>query len=314
MVFGKESTAGDVIAGHDLSGQMAVVTGGTSGIGLETAGALARVGARVVVTGRDPDKGSAAVARLRGLTTNPAVSYEYLDLAKLSDIARFVRGFLATTTQLHLLINNAGVFTTTRHSTPDGFELQFGVNHLGHFALTLGLLPVLREAGTARVITISSRAHHYGDVDFDDPNFERRDYDNWLAYGQSKTANALFAVGVTEHGGIPANTVMPGMAMTDLFRLLPLDELAARGWTSSSEGGVAPGWKTVPQAAATTVWAAVAPELDGRGGHYLEDCAIARPWHGDAGLPVGHYRPYALDSERAERLWTLSSKLTGRVT
>jgi NAD(P)-dependent dehydrogenase (short-subunit alcohol dehydrogenase family) len=309
------STASDVIAGHDLRGRNVIVTGGTAGIGMETARVLAGVGARVVITGRDPDKGTVAEARLRELTTNPAIVFERLDLGLLSDVTRFVRSFLANERPLHLLINSAGTFSDTLRRTPDGFEFQFGVNHLGHFALTLGLLPALRSAGSARVVTVTSRAHRYSDIDFADPNFARRGYEKWLAYGQSKTANALFAVGVTKLGGVMANAVMPGMAMTGITRLLSRAELTARGWSGSADDRTAPaGWKTVPQASATSVWAAVAPELEEVGGQYLEDCAVASPWHGDAErLPAGHHRPFALDPVAAERLWALSTQLVSGV-
>jgi NAD(P)-dependent dehydrogenase (short-subunit alcohol dehydrogenase family) len=191
---------------------------------------------------------------------------------------------------------------------------QFGVNHLGHFALTVGLLPALRAAGTARVVSLSSRAHRRSDVDFDDPSYERRRYDAWEAYGQSKTANGLFAVGLTaRYGGegITANAVMPGAIITGLMRHMSPAELEARGW--ADEHGRPrtdmPGWKTVAQGAATSIWAAVAPELGSRGGLYLDNCTIGQPWTVDGVPPNGYYLPYLLDPDRAERLWRLSEEL-----
>jgi len=211
-------------------------------------------------------------------------------------------------------VNNAGIMATPLTRTAEGFESQFGVNHLGHFALATGLLPTLRAAGGARVVVLSSRAHRRSDVDFDDPNYHHRAYDRWQAYGQSKTAAALFAVGLTarhREDGITANAVVPGAIMTDLQRHIPAAELRDMGW--ADDRGIrkdVPGWKTVEQGAATTIWAAVAAELDGVGGRYLEDCAIAVPWTVDGVPPTGCYLPYLLDPGHAERLWALSGRLT----
>jgi NAD(P)-dependent dehydrogenase (short-subunit alcohol dehydrogenase family) len=295
------TTASEVASGHDLTGMNAIVTGGSSGLGAETARVLAAAGARVVVAGRS-----------RGTPELPAsTEFEELDLALLTSVDAFVRRW---NRPLHLLINNAGVMRTPFGRTADGFELQFGINHLGHFALTTGLLPALRDAGEARVVVLSSRGHRRGDVDFDDPNYLSRPYDPWEAYGQSKTANCLFAVALTRRG-IKANAVAPGSIQTNLMRHMPHEELAARGWLDSAGNrinGPGPGWKTVEQGAATTVWAAVAPELQGVGGKYLDDCAIAQPWTGQGEVPFGFFAPYALDPDHAERLWDLSEKLTAR--
>jgi NAD(P)-dependent dehydrogenase (short-subunit alcohol dehydrogenase family) len=315
MTFDAHSTADDVLRGHDLTGTEAIVTGGASGLGAETARALAAAGARVVLATRDRTRGEDAAARMREATGNPDIEFRALRLDSLASVATFTTEYLATGRPLHLLVNNAGIMGAPFTRTADGFESQFGVNHLGHFALTAGLLPALRAAGTARVVSLSSRAHRRGDIDFDDPNYERRPYDAWQAYGQSKTANGLFAVGLTARygdDGITANAVMPGTIMTDLMRHISPADLKARGW--ADEHGRPrtdmPGWKTVPQGAATSVWAAVAPELHRRGGLYLDNCAIARPWTADGDPPHGHYLPYLLDPGRAERLWNLSEKLT----
>jgi NAD(P)-dependent dehydrogenase (short-subunit alcohol dehydrogenase family) len=295
------ATASEVASGHDLTGMNVIVTGGTSGLGAETVRVLATAGARVVAAGR-----SRRTAELPA----PA-EFEELDLASLNAVDDFVRRWKWP---LHLLINNAGVMRTPFGRTADGFELQFGTNHLGHFALTTGLLPALRDAGGARVVVLSSRGHRRSDVDFGDPNYLYRPYDPWEAYGQSKTANCLFAVGLTRRG-MPANAVAPGAIQTSLMRHMPHEELAARGWLDSAGNRVnGPGqeWKTVEQGAATTIWAAVAPQLQGVGGKYLDNCAIAEPWTGQGEVPFGFYAPYALDPDNAERLWTLSEKLTAR--
>jgi NAD(P)-dependent dehydrogenase (short-subunit alcohol dehydrogenase family) len=292
------ATARQVISGHDLTGMNVIVTGGTSGLGAETVRVLAAAGAHVVAAGR-----SHGTARLPALA-----QFEQLDLASLKSVDAFARRW---SRPLHLLICNAGVMRTPFGRTADGFELQFGTNHLGHFALTAGLLPALRNAGGARVVVLSSRGHRRSDVHFDDPNYRRRPYDPWQAYGQSKTANCLFAVGLTRRG-IPANAVVPGAIHTALMRHMPQGELSERGWLDSAGNrvnGPGPEWKTVEEGAATTVWAAVGPELEGTGGKYLDNCAIAEPWTGPGEVPFGFYAPYALDPDHAERLWTLSQKL-----
>ena len=315
MTFDEKSTADDVSQGHDLTGREAIVTGGASGLGAETARALAAAGARVVLAARDRDRGEAAAADLRGQTGNPDIEFRALHLDSLASVRAFTAEYLATGRPLHLLINNAGIMAAPLTRTADGFESQFGVNHLGHFALATGLLPALRAAGTARVVSLSSRAHRRGDIDFGDPNYDRRPYDAWQAYGQSKTANGLFAVGLTAHhggDGITANAVMPGAVLTDLMRHMSRADFEARGWADEHGRPRAdmPGWKTVAQGAATCVWAALAPELDRRGGLYLDNCAIGQPWTADGVPPHGYYLPYVLDPDHAERLWGLSERLT----
>ncbi|MEV5568965.1 SDR family NAD(P)-dependent oxidoreductase [Spirillospora sp. NPDC052269] len=316
MTFDSTSTAADVIAGHDLSGTNAIVTGATSGIGAETARALASAGAHVTLAVRDVSRGADVAGRIAEETGNPQVEASVLDLGSLASVQAFAGRRLDDGRPLHLLINNAGVMATPLTRTADGFESQFGTNHLGHFALTTALRPVLRAASGARVVVVSSRAHRRSDVDFDDPNYEHRPYDPWEAYGQSKSANALFAVGLTDRwadDGVTSNSLMPGGIVTGLQRHIPQDELIGMGWADEDGNRVVPsGWKTVEQGAATTIWAAVAPELAGKGGHYLEDCAIAEPWTEDDDSPTGYYLPRILDPVRADRLWTLSEKLTVR--
>lgn len=313
MAFGRTSTAADVAAGYDLHDENVIVTGGTSGLGLETARALAGAGAAVVVTGRNRGRGEAAVAWLRETTGSKAIEFAVADLGSLASVRAFAGWFLRKERPLHLLINNAGIMAVPFVYTEDGFESQFGVNHLGHHALTAALLPALRAAGTARVVCLSSRAHRRGDVDFNDPNFLNRPYDPWQSYGQSKTANALFAVALSlrhQAEGITANAVMPGAVGTGMQQHLSRAELLGLGWVEA-EGRMVPGpgWKTVQEGAATTIWAAVASELDGVGGRYLEDCTIAQPWIEEGAPPNGYYLPYALDPGRAQQLWKLSEKL-----
>jgi NAD(P)-dependent dehydrogenase (short-subunit alcohol dehydrogenase family) len=313
--FGPNTTAAQVLHGHDLHGVEAIVTG-TSGLGEATAGALAQAGARVLIAGRNRQAGAAVVDRIRRDSGDDTVTFGELDLASLDSVLEFTERFTATGRALDLLVANAGVMATPLLRTADGFELQFGTNHLGHFMLTKGLLPALRAAGRARVVVLSSRAHRRSDVDFDDPNYLRRPYDPWESYGQSKTANALFAVELTRRygdAGILANSVMPGGVMTDLMRHIGTSERIARGWADADGNPVTPAdWKTVEQGAATSVWAAVAPELADRGGLYLEDCAVAEPWTTDEEPPNGYYLPRILDPHRAQRLWDLSEQLAAR--
>jgi NAD(P)-dependent dehydrogenase (short-subunit alcohol dehydrogenase family) len=307
--FDARSTAREVIAGHDLSGCDAVVTGGASGIGVETVRALASAGARVVIATRDRSKGEEVAERLRRETGNDAIEFRPVDLASLASVGAFATQFLALRRPVHVLINNAGIMATPLAYTADGFESQFGTNHLGHFALTLGLLPALKAAGGPRVVSLTSLGHRRSDVDFDDLDFRRRPYDPWLAYGQSKTANVLFAVGLTQRlagDGVVANAVHPGGIMTGLQKHVPREEQIRLGWIDES-GVPHPRMKDAEQGAATSIWAAVAPELEGVGGHYLEDCAIARAWSADK--PMSGVKPYALDPERAQRLWSVSEGL-----
>lgn len=308
-MFGARSTALEVIAGHDLHGREAIVTGGASGIGVETVRALSTAGARVVLAARNEAQANDVAATLRRETANDRIDTAPLDLASLRSVRSFVERYLATGRALHLLINNAGVMATPQSHTEDGIELQFGTNHIGHFALTTGLLPALRAAGTARVVSLSSIGHRRSDVHFDDINFERRAYEPFLAYGQSKTANALFAVGLTLRyagDGITSNAVMPGGILTGLQKHMSREEQVALGWFDES-GTPNPRFKSTAQGAATSIWAAVAPELEGVGGRYLEDCGIAPPWTSER--PMSGYMPYALDAGGAERLWAVSERM-----
>jgi NAD(P)-dependent dehydrogenase (short-subunit alcohol dehydrogenase family) len=236
----------------------------------------------------------------------------------LASVRSFAAKVLDEHVVLNVLINNAGVMCTPFGRTADGFETQFGTNHLGHFVLTNLLVPALVGAGSARVVNLTSAGHGMGNVDFDDPNFERRPYDGWVAYGQSKTANILCALALDRRlcdHGVRAYAVHPGGIHTELGRYMTradIDRLTAR-MKESDEGSGGGGflWKTIPQGAATTVWAATSPSLSGVGGCYCEDCSIGLPASPDRGVGGG-YQPYALDPDAAERLWLLSERLVGQ--
>lgn len=304
--FGPATTTDEVADGIDLTGKLALITGGSSGLGQETARALAAHGAHVIITARDIPKGEAVVEGIRDSTGNRRVEVRSLELDSLASVRAFADAFLVQHPRLDLLINNAGVMACPFGKTKDGFEQQFGTNHLGHFLLTVLLAPALRAAAPSRIVSVSSRGHRMAPVSFDDLHFERRPYQKWEAYGQAKTANILFAVGLEERlgsAGVHANALHPGAIITELGRHLvseDMDFLRARGGGSMQ-------FKTVEAGAATTVFAATAPELEGQGGHYLEDCHIARIDDTDDAL--SGVRSYALDPENAERLWAISERL-----
>ncbi|MGV9335170.1 SDR family NAD(P)-dependent oxidoreductase [Nocardia sp. NPDC003726] len=298
--FTAESTAAEVLAGVDLTGRRAVVTGGASGIGVETARALACAGAEVTLAVRDLAAGERTAADIAGTTGNDTVRVAPLDLADRASVAAFVAAWAGP---LHMLINNAGVMASPLLRTPQGWEMQFATNHLGHFALATGLRRALAAAGTARVVSVSSSAHHRSPVVFDDIHFERRPYDPWSAYGQSKTANVLFAVEATRRwaeDGITVNALMPGGIRTNLQRHVSEEELER---LRAAAGGASV-WKTPQQGAATSVLVAASPLLDGVGGRYFEDCNEAVVGVLSARNGVAEY---ALDPDAAARLWQVSS-------
>lgn len=304
--FGYRSTAAEVIAGHDLAGKRAIVTGGYSGLGLETVRALADAGVEVVVPARRPDVAAAALADL------PAVHVHPLDLGDLDSVASFTERMRAEGASIDLVMNVAGVMASPFALTPQGWESQFGTNHLGHFALVAGVADLL--APGARVIAYSSGAHFRAPVRFDDINFAETPYDPWVAYGQSKTADALFAVGLDGRAaarGIHAYSVHPGGILTDLQRHLPREEMVRRQWMDA-DGTPNPRFKTPAQGASTGLWAATAPELADRGGVYCEDCAVSRIVPADAAdLTAGGVKEWAVDVDAADRLWALSVQATG---
>jgi len=308
--FGWSSTTDEVLEGIDLSGLTAFITGANSGLGQETARAMAAKGAHVVMAGRDQAKLDEAVAAILATVPKAQLDTITVDLASLESIRAATSRARQRFARIDLLINNAGVMATPFEHTADGFERQFGTNHLGHFALTAELMPLI-EAGTAkRIVNLSSRGHHMGPVHFDDPNFVHRPYDPWSSYGQSKTANVLFSVGIEARYavmGIHAYAVHPGGIETNLGRYMTQEmreALMAR--ITSRDGGFA--WKTIPQGAATSCWAATAPELEGKGGVYCEDCHVAEV---DDESASGGVRSYALNPSFADQLWKLSEELTG---
>ena len=303
--FGARSTAEDVLAGLDLTGELAIVTGGYSGLGLETTRALTRAGARVVVPARRP---AAAREALHGID---GVEVDELDLGDLDSVRGFAERFLASGRTVGLVIDNAGIMACPETRVGPGWEAQFATNHLGHFALVNRLWPAI-EPGGARVVSVSSRGHHLAGVRWDDIDWRQR-YDKWEAYGQAKTANVLFAVHLDRLGrdhGVRAFSLHPGGILTPLQRHLPREEMIAAGWIDE-HGKPIPqeGLKTPEQGAATQVWAATSPQLAGMGGVYLEDCDIAGPAPAD-GERTG-VKDWAIDPEQAARLWKLSAERTG---
>jgi NAD(P)-dependent dehydrogenase (short-subunit alcohol dehydrogenase family) len=298
--FGPKSTAGEVIAGVDLRGHRAIVTGASSGIGVETARALALTGAEVTLAVRDVEVGKRVADEIIAATGNKSVLVAPLDLADQRSVAEFVglwRG------PLHVLVCNAGIMATPLLRTREGWEMQFATNHLGHFALANGLNGALAAGGRARVVSVSSVGHVNGDVDFDDIHFEHRPYDPWLAYGQSKTANVLFAVEGAKRwaaDGIAVNALNPGRIVdTRLARHVGATPAPATFEPNST----AVSWKTIEQGASTSVLLAASPLAEGVTGRYFEDCNEAEPHRSGVRRGVA---AYALDPVRAARLWEVS--------
>lgn len=302
--FGFHSTAEEVAGDLNLSGKVYVITGGHSGIGLETTRVLASRGAKLIVGARDLEKARGALAGLGG------VECFALDLSVPTSIDQFAQSVLAKTPKIDVLINNAGVMATPETRDSRGYEIQFATNHLGHFQLTERLLPALKNNKGARVVTLSSAGHRFSDVHFEDLHFEKRPYDKWQAYGQSKTANSLFAVELDrrcKQWGIRSFAVHPGrIADTSLMRHMDPAEFAA---ASSASPAL---MKSVQQGAATTVWAATSAQLRDRGGVYCADGDISPLVDDVAKHPAG-VLGYAVDDERARKLWTVSEDLLKRV-
>lgn len=309
--FGPASTAADVIRGIDLTGKHVVVTGGYSGIGLETVRAFRSAGATVFVPARDIAKAREALGDM------PDVILSGMDLLDPASIDRFAEGVLAATDLLHILVNNAGVMALPLSRDARGYESQFSANHLGHFQLTCRLWPALRRANGARVIALSSYGHRRAGIDFHDPNFQVREYDPWVAYGQAKTANALFAVAldsIGKHQGVRAFSVHPGGIATGLIRHMSQAQIdASEVFDREGRPIIDPqnNKKTPEQGAATAVWCATSPRLDGMGGVYCADCDIARALPSDDSTELHGVRPRATDPVAAGRLWQLSEQLTG---
>jgi len=303
--FGATSTAEDVLKGVDLTGRLAIVTGGYSGIGLETTRALTEAGAHVVVPARRRETAEEALSGLEG------TEVDELDLGDLESVRGFAGRFLASGRNIDIVIDSAGIMACPETRVGPGWEAQFATNHLGHFALVNRLWPAIAPGG-ARIVSVSSRAHHFSGMRWDDVQWQRG-YDKWQAYGQAKTANVLFAVHLDRIGrdaGVRAFALHPGGILTPLQRHIPREEMIERGWIDEAGTILNPqGFKTPPQGAATQVWAATSAQLDGLGGVYLEDCDIAElAVEGDQTAGV---KEWAIDPEQAARLWELSAELTG---
>lgn len=314
--FSAASTAADVIEGVNLRGKIAIVTGGYAGIGLETVKALVHAGAEVWVPARDINKAKKNIDL-------PGVTVKTMDLMDPASIDNFANQFLSTGKPLHLLINNAGIMWVPLRRDSRGFESQLSTNHLGHFQLTARLWPALKKAGSARVVTVSSYGHHMAPFNFEDPNFNHREYQTLLGYGQSKTANNLFSVELDKRAsdfGVRAYSLHPGSVYgTDLGREAPIDLFKQMG-THDENGNIYPEvvkkLKTLEQGAATTVWCATSPMLEGIGGVYCEDSDVAPLDKGDLEQryddpsTLRGVLPYSVDGDNARQLWTLSEKLT----
>ena len=309
--FANHPTADEVLAGIDLSGRTAVVTGGYSGIGPATVGALSKAGARVLAPARRPDE---ARTVLRDVAN---VEVGEMDLSDQASVAAYAEALLADGTHVDIVVNNAGIMATPETRTPEGWELQFATNHLGHYALVNRLWPLLADGseGGARVVSVSSGGHQFSDIRWDDPWFETG-YDKWNAYGQSKTANALFAVHLDALGrphGVRAWSLHPGAILTPLGRHLQAEDLSTVMVEDEHGELVLPEFKTPEQGAATSVWAATSPEVEAFGGRYLEDVALAPSFSEGDVRPsdaVG-VKDYAQDPASAARLWAWSAELTG---
>ncbi|MEG4114635.1 MULTISPECIES: SDR family NAD(P)-dependent oxidoreductase [unclassified Microcoleus] len=318
--FGAKSTADEVLSGINLKGKRFLITGASSGIGLETARSLVAHGASVVGAVRELAKAEPATASIRDAASQGGGCLELinLDLASLQSVRACADKLLADRQPFDSIIANAGVMATPFGRTIDGFEVQFGTNHLGHLALINQSEPLLADNG--RLVVLSSLAHRGADIDLDDPNFEQQVYDPWVAYSRSKTANSLFAVEFDRRHrdrGIRAASVMPGNSLTDLPRHFSPEDLQGLLKTvdaARTEAGLPPKeLKEIPQAAATSVWAAVVANKDEIGGHYLEDCAIA-PINDTPNPFADGVRSYALDANKAKQLWAKSEELISAVS
>jgi NAD(P)-dependent dehydrogenase (short-subunit alcohol dehydrogenase family) len=312
--FGATSTTDEVLRGVDLSGKRVLVTGVSAGLGVETARALAAHGAQVIGAARDLSKAQAATEQVRAQAAREgSLSLVQLDLASLDSVRRCADGLLAAGQLVDVIIANAGVMACPKGATADGFETQFGTNHLGHFVLVNRIASLLRPG--SRLVNLSSAGHRFADVDLEDPNFEHSTYAEFIAYGRSKTANVLFAVEFDRRhkaSGVRAAAVHPGGIHTELGRYMT-PEVTQRMITeinANQPKGAAPfSWKSIPQGAATSVWAACVADAAAIGGRYCEDCHVAEIVEGEGFR--GGVRRYALDPQHAQALWQKSEELVG---
>ena len=312
--FGAISTTDEVLQGIDLRGKRVLVTGVSAGLGVETARALAAHGAEVIGAARDPSKAQAATEQVRAQAANGgSLQLVQLDLASLATVRRCADSLLAAGKTFDIIIANAGVMACPKGTTVDGFETQFGTNHLGHFVLVNRIASLLRPG--SRLVNLSSAGHRYADVDLEDPNFEHTPYAEFTAYGRSKTANVLFAVEFDRRhkgSGVRATAVHPGGIRTELSRHLTkevLEKLIAEINASQPKGAAPFSYKSIPQGAATSVWAACVADAEAIGARYCEDCHVAEVASAP-GLRMG-VQPYALDPQRARALWQKSEELVG---
>lgn len=308
--FGHDSTTDEVLQGVDLTGKRVLVTGVSAGLGVETARVLAAHGAQVTGAARDLNKAKAATAGIPGLELIE------LDLASLASARAAADRLVAAGKPFDLVIANAGVMATPFGKTVDGFETQFGTNHLGHFVFVNRIASLF--APGSRLVNLSSAGHRFSDIDLDDPNFDRTPYAEFIAYGRSKTANVLFAVEFDRRHrdrGVRATAVHPGGIQTELGRYMT-EEVRQQMLTAATQATPAGGapafrWKTIPQGASTSVWAGVVAPAEAVGGRYCEDCHVAEVVDDDS--LRGGVRPYAIDAERAKALWARSEEMVGEV-
>lgn len=309
--FGANSEPSEILNGIDLSGKTVMVTGGYSGIGLETSRALASVGAKVIVPARRVD---VAMKELEGIAEVLS-----LDLADPKSVETFVKSFLETGLQIDILINNAAVMACPKMPTSNGWDLQFAVNHIGHFILTKGLLPALQKSGNARVVTLSSTGHKLSGIRWNDLHF-KDSYDKWESYGQSKTAASLLAVELDaqmKEKGIRAFAVHPGGIFTPLQRHLEKEEMIALGWLGE-DGEISEmakkGFKTPSQGSGTTLWCATSPDLEGMGGVYCENCDIASLQEEGPAARFSGVAEWAVDTDEASKLWKRTEEILESIT
>lgn len=323
MILTAQSTCEDVLKNTDLEGKTVVITGASSGLGAEAAKAFAHKSATVILASRDLQKTASVANDIRQQTHNLNVHAISLDLADLNTVRQSAAAIIERFPCIDILVNNAGIMGCSEHHTAQGFSAQFGVNHLGHFLFTNLLVTALRNSPAARVVILSSGGHKYSDINLEDPNWQTREYNKWMAYGESKTANALFAVALHKRlhrFGITANAVHPGVVITNLGRHLDDEDIAfilnARKIATPVESDQSLGdnqshdanaIKSISCGAATAVWAATSSDLDGIGGCYLEDCAIAEVV--EEGIQSHGYYSYVLDQSSAEKLWKVSENL-----
>ena len=311
MDLNERTTTDQVLESADLTGQVAIVTGASGGLGEETARALASKGASVTIAARDLKRAEKAAEQIKKNTGNKNIYVGELELDKPESVRRFARSFLGKQAKLNILINNAGIMACPLTRTEEGWELQFATNHLGHFLLTNLLVPALLDGTPSRIVNLSSGGHNFAPVDFDDIHFRDRNYDKFQSYGQSKTANILFSIALDNRlkdRGVRANAVHPGVIMTDLGRHMSEEDIQAI-MGNRPEGSPEMVFKEVPAGAATSVWMATAPELHDVGGQYAQDCGLVDPNLNDAG--AGGWAKWAQGDENANRLWRMSEELIG---